>query len=315
MIGSKGISRPMDLRDAGRPEDPLFARPLVYGRIDTGVVEVRRPGSDEVERHVVKLAAPAVKSAAASPVLTTTRKGHVVMVEAVQMKKDVRPDVAAVTAIEVTETASTGDRVAIVARLYREGATYRQMAEAIGVSDRSIHYYIQRAVEAGLIEKRRTPKQVEKPNKDNLDEVMRLIQEIKRRIDDIALQPAPSLALFENLSRELDEVKREHEILAGGLAELSNRLRAIEEKPVTGLVAGTEPDAQNRVFRLLELALASNLLAEVRRSELGGIAKNGVRRNNREKSGDRGLTDLGFQLETESPISAENGAKRESEVA
>src|SRR5690606_38174353 len=44
---------PKDLRDAGRPDDPLFDRPLVYGRIDTGVVTVRRSGSDEVEIYHV----------------------------------------------------------------------------------------------------------------------------------------------------------------------------------------------------------------------------------------------------------------------
>jgi len=45
---------PHDLREAGRTDDPLFSRPLVYGRIDTGVVEMRRPGSDVKERHELK---------------------------------------------------------------------------------------------------------------------------------------------------------------------------------------------------------------------------------------------------------------------
>jgi len=57
MLGRRGgRSRyPKDLRDAGRPDDPLFERPLVHGRIDSGVVTVRRPGSDEVEvYHVPK---------------------------------------------------------------------------------------------------------------------------------------------------------------------------------------------------------------------------------------------------------------------
>jgi len=51
MPGRKGWRNryPKDLRDAGRPDDPLFDRPLVYGRIDTGVVTMRRPGSGEVE--------------------------------------------------------------------------------------------------------------------------------------------------------------------------------------------------------------------------------------------------------------------------
>ena len=55
MLGRRGgRSRyPKDLRDAGRPDDPLFERPLVHGRIDTGVVTVRRPESVEIEIYHV----------------------------------------------------------------------------------------------------------------------------------------------------------------------------------------------------------------------------------------------------------------------
>jgi len=50
MLGCRGGRRryPKDLRDAGRPDDPLFDRPLVYGRIDTGVVTMRRPEVEEL---------------------------------------------------------------------------------------------------------------------------------------------------------------------------------------------------------------------------------------------------------------------------
>ena len=55
MLGrwSRRSRYPKDLRDAGRPDDPLFERPLVHGRIDSGVVTVRRPGSDEIEVYHV----------------------------------------------------------------------------------------------------------------------------------------------------------------------------------------------------------------------------------------------------------------------
>ena len=50
---SRRTAYPHDLREDGRPDDPLFNRPLVYARIDTGEVQFRRPGSDVMERHEV----------------------------------------------------------------------------------------------------------------------------------------------------------------------------------------------------------------------------------------------------------------------
>lgn len=169
------------------PNDPLFARPLVYGRIDTGVATIRRPGSDEVEVHTVRPAA-----------------AHASAVEPSQMAQAQTP-----------AAHGAGRREELIrkaAELYNLGLTWSEIQKQLGVSATSLTRYIRLAREKGLIrtERRSTP---------------------------------------DRLVSRLDELEKRVEILSSGLAELTRRIEAMEQRSGAGI------DITRELFRLLELAI------------------------------------------------------------
>src|SRR5690554_6484677 len=125
MIGAKSIAYPMDLRNAGPVDGPEFERPLVRGSIETGVVEVRRPGSDVVERHAVKPREEESKTMA-----TATSNGAM-----------------ETTAAPAAETKRAGGqkvspRFQVIVDMYNAGKSYRQIAEELGVAKVTVEHHL-----------------------------------------------------------------------------------------------------------------------------------------------------------------------------
>lgn len=233
---------PRDLRDEGRPDDPLFNSPLVYGRIADGVVEVRRPGSDEKERFEVG----------------TGRKREV---GSSQM------NMVETKAVNGTTTGEVSPRLSIVAELYNAGETWESMVQKLGISDSTLGKYIRRARKAGLItvvrERGRRPSggsgdASAHPESEDVDGLLRRMVQLEERVEILQSNrstPGPGITVLEDLSRELEAVKKELDIVVTGLAELTKRIRALEEQPPRVAVDPVNADIARELVKLLELAI------------------------------------------------------------
>lgn len=216
---------PRDLREEGNPHDEAFNRPIVYGRIDTGVVEYRRPGSDVVER--------------------VEPKKRIKEVPAVEARTN-----------NATEAAQGTNRLETVAKMYNEGATYEQIAQAIGLKRGSISRYVNRAMNEGLIDRGRNAR---RGGVERMEEVLARIGSIEARLKEVEMSKASvglkRLSVSEGIEETLGEIRQELATLANGLAEITERVNALEgrEEP-----KDADPDmTMTRQFmRLLELVLA-----------------------------------------------------------
>lgn len=231
VVGGNRPSTPLDLRESAPVDGPEFNRPLVYGRIDTGEVTLRWPGSDKAEKYVVKPREEESKTMA-----TATSNGAM-----------------ETTAAPAAETKRAGGqkvspRFQVIVDMYNAGKSYRQIAEELGVAKVTVEHHLRRARELGVIQPRR-PTAGGATIAGELEQRLCELEARLQRLEEAKGQ-APGVAVLEDLSRELDSVKRELGILAGGLGELSARMRALEEQGREG-----SPDTTQQLLRLLELAL------------------------------------------------------------
>lgn len=157
------------------------------------------------------------------------------------------------TAAPAAETKRAGGqkvspRFQVIVDMYNAGKSYRQIAEELGVAKVTVEHYLRRARELGVIQPRR-PTVGGATIAGELEQRLGELEARLQRLEEAKGQ-APGVAVLEDLSRELDSVKRELGILAGGLGELSARMRALEEQGREG-----SPDTTQQLLRLLELAL------------------------------------------------------------
>src|SRR5690606_26060131 len=107
-FNGKRPSTPLDLRESGSPDDPAFQRPLVYGRTDTGIVEIRRPGEEVVGRNGVPF---------------SMRSGRQVQTVAVTPRKRKAKTVGN----DAADAEHSPELTRRVAELYNAGATWKEM--------------------------------------------------------------------------------------------------------------------------------------------------------------------------------------------
>lgn len=237
-FNGKRPSTPLDLRESGSPDDPAFQRPLVYGRIDTGIVEIRRPGSDVVERNEVSFN---MRSGREVQTMTVTARK--------QKAKTVDNDAA--------DAADIPELTRRVAELYNAGATWKEMMRELNKPSSTISRHTKKARELGLITNLRsgsdrfTIQPGLKNVLDRLNSLERQIQSLETQLKDTNDTNA---AAIERIRNEID-------IFSSGLVELTRRIEALEARMADVTLTSkahkeTGGEMAQRLLRLLELVLA-----------------------------------------------------------
>lgn len=177
---------PSDLRETGQTNDPLFNRPLVQGSISTGVVEVRRPGSDLVER-----------------------------IEAWKPKQITKEGTTMSTRDKRLDT-----RLDQVAKMYDDGMTYDEMSRALKTSRSTIGKLIQKARQEGLLTTVRSQGPAPKTSKAMHDMHQRLV-ELEKRVEtmfeDLRQEIGENKEKQDHMLKALSELTRRVADLESGM--------------------------------------------------------------------------------------------------
>lgn len=247
-VGARRSGIPFDLRDSGSPDDPLFDRPLIRGTItpDGGVIEMRRPGSDEVERVEVRKVARSGKGV--SKVVEALAKAFppAAAAESEDVKVD-KPTIGAVDgtvgdnvnqADQTDQTRKVSEITRRVAELYNRGLKTSEIIQDVGKSHAAIQYHIKRARKLGLIsEWRKQPTRV--------NDVVQRLNQMEERIK-----------VLETETKRPDvDARKELDAVVSGLAELTRRIEALEARAAAVTPASRDGETVQRLLRLLELVL------------------------------------------------------------
>lgn len=225
----------------------MFDRPLVRGTItpEGGVVEVRRPGSDEVERLEIRKAR--TKSGKeVSKVVETMAKAAAN--GATQRDAGPAADKPAGEKPSTRAGKEISDQTRRVAELYNQGVSVSDIMEQLEMARSTVHRHIKQARDVGLITKWRHPALVAAGGQSEQSGVdPSAVEDLRRELGECR--------------KELEVARKELEAVVSGLAELTRRIEALESRAVAVMAPApvvTVPgdgETVQRLLRLLELAM------------------------------------------------------------